>query len=458
MMNKSSFFAAILVWANLFSAVAQQTSLPEKRTATGIPVTVEINPNKKYQKIISIGGNFAQANYTKDARDAVGAFALKNLQATHVRVPIPLKKWEPENDNTSATDFNWVKFEDAGVTHSLFQMLQEMKAEHGVTNITASVWDAPDWMISNPAAREGRFIKPEAYPEVIESIAAFLVKARDTYSISVDYFSFNESDGGYQLKLSVEETIKFIQMAGPRFKELGLQTKFLTGDVHKTDAVIPYVTPILAEESIREYLGPISYHSWWSENLPDQEFVAIRELGDKYDLPVWCTEVGYDAMLWRTPEAHPTWKNAWNLAKIQHRILKYSGASVTHYWTFQNNFPIASKEGEPYPIFYAMKQLSDNLPAGSQIVEANSDNAAVWALAATGPGEHFMVQLLNTTNEPQTVSLKGLPKHQYNIIRTDAQSNMKRVGQGKPRRRQLTLTLPPQSINTLTTGNKMLNN
>ncbi len=40
-------------------------------------------------------------------------------------------------------------------------------------------------------------------------------------------------------------------------------------------------------------------------------------------------------------------------------------ATVSHYRTFQNNFLMAAQEGEPYPIFFAIRQLADHLPPGS---------------------------------------------------------------------------------------------
>ena len=92
-MNKILISTAMLAWASIFSAAAQKSLRSESKAPSARPVTVEIDPQKKYQEIESIGGNYAQANYTKDAQDAVGVFALQHLQATHVRVPIPLKKW-----------------------------------------------------------------------------------------------------------------------------------------------------------------------------------------------------------------------------------------------------------------------------------------------------------------------------------------------------------------------------
>ncbi|WP_147294211.1 hypothetical protein [Pontibacter diazotrophicus] len=66
-MNKAIFLTALLTWAALSAADAQQ--IGQGQSVSPLPVTIELNPQKKYQTMESIGGNFAQANYTKDARD-----------------------------------------------------------------------------------------------------------------------------------------------------------------------------------------------------------------------------------------------------------------------------------------------------------------------------------------------------------------------------------------------------
>lgn len=414
-------------------------------------VTITINPKKVYQTIHDIGGNYCQATYSAHAQDAVGEYTLTHLKPSYVRFPIPLKKWEPENDNADAQNTNNGKFIHSGVMKELFELLREMKTKRGVINFSAAVWDTPDWMVSNPEKREKRTIPPAMYPEVIESITAFLLTARDQYGVSVDYFSFNEADGGYQLYFSPQAIIDFVKLAGPHFEKAGLKTKFLTGDVHRTEALVDYATPMLEEKSIRPYLGPVSYHSWWSDTAPDSVFTNIARLAQQYNLPVWCTEVGYDAFLWKNPEANATWNNAWELAKVMHRVLKYSQASVTHYWTFQNNFPIASPEGKPYPIFYVHKQLADHLPTGSQVIDAFSSDTAVWTIAAKGANNHFMTQIINTSAYPKTVTLQGLPKKEMTLLRTSATENLQEVGQYNLRNKKLILLVPPQSISTLTT-------
>ncbi len=413
--------------------------------------SVKINPRVTYQTITSLSGNYCQALYTPYAQDEVGRFTLTTLKPTHVRFPIPVKKWEPENDNSNPAETRPEAYVMEGVMGDLFNFLREMKTTPGVQNLTASVWDVPEWLVSNPQENQKRRIPRNLYPEFVESVVRFLQVAKGQYGVEIDYFSVNEADGGYQLLFTAPEMIELIRVAGPVFERAGLKTKFLTGDVHKTAAIVPYATPILQETSIRKYLGPISYHSWWSDSVSDKEFRAIAALGKQYGLPVWCAELGYDAFLYKQKEAHQTWSNAWNTAKIYHRVLTLSGATVTQYWTLQNNFPIASADGKPYPAWYVHKQLADNLPAGTQIVEAVSSDDKLWALAARGEGRHFMTQLLNTSTVEKEVTLSGLPKDALQQVLMHDGEKGKEMGSHKPKAGKLTLKLPPQSITLLTT-------
>lgn len=407
---------------------------------------------KRYQTIESIGGNYCQARYSDHAGDQVGEFMLETLDQNNVRFALPLKKWEPENDNEHSNSINLSNFEYSEVMISLFEMLKTMKEDYGVKSFTASVWDGPTWMIANPEKRQQRKIAPEMYAETLESVAAFMLVAREEYGVEIDYFSFNEATGGYQIIFSAEEIINFIKQGGPYFQKFGFKTKFYVADAHSTKTLVDYAKPILATEEIHPYLGPVCYHSWWSDNLPDEAFMEIAELANQYNKPVWCTELGYDAMLYKK-EGNPyaTWENGWRLAKVTHRVLKHSQATVTHYWTYQNNFPLLRDPESPFPAYFAMKQYTDYLPSGSTLVEASSSNDKIWAMAAVRDMNYTMVNLLNTANHPVEVTLDNLPTQNFFWVITDKNGNMKHGEEQKPDTGKFTVTLAPQSINTFTT-------
>ena len=419
--------------------------------ATGIPkANIRIDCNVTFQTMVDIGANYCNASYTKSAVDEVGNFTLDNLKPRYVRVSIPVKHWEPEDRGDMGQIIDWDRFNDSGVINTLFGLLKDMKENRGVVNITASVWDVPNYMVSNPDDANKRVIKSSMYERVARSVAAFMVRARDGYGVSIDYFSFNESNGGYQIYFTPQTCISFIKAAAPIFEAYGLKTKFLVADTYDPSTLVAFATPILEEGSIRKYLGPIAYHSWWSEGKPDSIFSDVAALARKYDLPVWCNELGYDAMLYRSHDPNPyeTWDNAWRLARITYRVLKFSEAVVTQYWTYQHNFPLVSRNLSPYPAYYVTKQLVDSLPAGMQLVEAVSDNEALWTLAAQGSDGRFMIQVMNSLEEPVEIAVDGIPPVRYNGIRTSKSENMTPLGTLEAKQGRLSVELTPKSITT----------
>jgi O-glycosyl hydrolase len=408
---------------------------------------ISLQPQLTFQTIENLSGNYCQANYKDKAEDAVGQFTLNRFKPTNVRFAIPIRQWEPQNDNKSASEVYWPGFKDTGVTESLFRMLKTMKNRHGVKTFTGSIWDLPDWMVANPEEREKRKVKPEMYAEVAESIGTFLRHAKGKYGVEINYISFNEADGGYQIQFSAQEMIAFIKVAVPIIEKIGVSVKFLTGDVHRTDATVPYVSELLADESIRKYLGPISFHSWWSNTLSETAFEKIADLGKQYNLPIWCTEVGYNAFLWKTPEAHPTWLNAWEIAKIYHRVLRYSGAVVTHYWTFQDNFPLVSADTlTTYPIFQYTERLIKHFKPGTVIIDATTNDPDLWVLAGKDPKGKLFMQVLNISDWSKEVEIDNWKAKEATAALSSAAASSFDTQIIKVKSDKFRINLPPRSI------------
>lgn len=412
-------------------------------------VQVNINPAKTYQQIESISGNFCQATYTDNAWDDIGEYLLQKFKPTHIRVPMPLKLWEPENDNQDPNSIQYDKFLNRDVNLTLFNSLKEMKTLYNVKNFTISVWDVPDWMVSNPQEKAQRKIDKEMYPEVIESIAAFMYVAKSDYGIEFDYFSFNEATGGYQVLFSADEIIDFIGMAGPYFATMGFKTKFLVADSHSTIATHDYANKMLERTDLEKYLGPISFHSWWSTNIPDSEFNKIYALGKKFNKPVWCCELGFDAMAYTKQGVFQTWEYAFSLARITLRVLKHSGATVTQYWTYQDNFPLLSKTLDPYPSFYITQMFTEHLPPGTRIIDADSDDQYILALAGKINKNQYSVILMNTSSQQRKIRVNNLAPGTYNIYLSDSNNNYSNIESVSLSDNLLDLTINGNSLITV---------
>jgi O-glycosyl hydrolase len=429
-----------------------------------LSANVTLDPSVVHQTIRGLGGDAARVVWAKPgdeaATDPHGQFALDHLQDTVVRVGIPWKQWEPANDNTDPNSINPAGFKDDARVHSAFQFLQQLKSRG--STIIATAWEAPDWLwtaATNPLGGPSHTIPDSMYAEAAESLTAYLIRARDVYGVTIPYLSFNESNFGIQIFMAADRMARFIEFTGKQFAAAGLPTKWLVGDTFSTESLPEYAKPILDYAPARPYLGPISYHSWWAEGKPDSFYTRIADLAKQYGKEVWSPEVGYDALVGKNQPPFATWDNAIRLAKVYNRVIKLSQANVAMYWEYGmvgggdvNDFPLTDTNLKPYPAYYVLKQLNDNLVPGSKILSISSDDPAVMTLASRDPAKNnTFVQLINTSGAASTVTVKGLPLANYAVRRDSASENDKQVATFQSAGGTYTITLPASSVTVLTT-------
>jgi hypothetical protein len=410
------------------------------------PVSIKVYPEIKEQKIVAMGGNYAQANYTNSAWDAVGEATLEEFRPSHVRLALPLQFREEDYSTYMGEKIN----EQPAVV-SLHETMKRMKEDYGVTNFTVSVWRVPDELVENPERDNKRRIKAGKYEEVIDMIVAFLVKAKEEYGVEADYFSFNESDGGYMTIFSPEETIRFFKMAGERFRKAGLKTKFLWADTAQTKGTVEFATMIAADSTIWKYLGPVCFHSWWSENIPDSEFERIAGFAKAWNREVWCSELGFDAMSWKIKGMNASWDYALRFAKIWHRMMKYAKVEVSQYWTWQNNYSIMSADTETkYPSYFVTKHQVGYFNSGTQVVHSDSSDPDILPLAGITPEGKEVLQVINMKKQPVEIEISGFEGSAIEKVST-VEENLWNEQKTKTQSKNgsLRLMLEPESVNTL---------
>lgn len=418
----------------LVALVAQNTPLGN--------VAVSVRRGDVRQTLRGFGGNFAQPRYgATEPLDATGRYNLANLRVVHARIGIPLNAWTPQRG----------VYKEDGPARAALQQMQEM-ARKGIP-ITGSVWEGPQWMLPGPAEQGGRTLPRERYADCIEAIAQFLVTARDKYNARVEHFSFNEPDYGINFKFSPTEMADFIRQAGPRFRALGLTTKFLVGDTANGANFPGYVRPLLADKTIAPYLGPLAFHSWDVLGAPEARYQEIAVLGRQHNKPVWCTEAGHDAQLWQKPNPWESWENALRTALAYEKTLRLSGTAQIDYWTYQDNYPLApNKAGAPpYPAWFVVRQMEQALAPGAKIAGATSDNEDLRALAAAGPQSgQFSVLLVNPAGAGR-VTVSGLPAGARVFVTrsTAARQNEALAPVRADNAGRLTVSVPPRSVVTL---------
>lgn len=367
-------------------------------------INIQAYPEIHKQKIVSIGGNYCQANYTNNAWDEIGEATLKDLKPAYVRLALPL-----EFRRTAYETYKGAKIVEQSAVISLLETMKRMKTEFGVSNFTISVWRVADELVANPDKESQRRIKPEKYDELIDMLEAFLLTAKNKYGVEADYFSFNESDGGWQIIFSPQETIAFFKKAGERFRKAGLKTKFLWADTAQTLGTVEFATMIAADSTIWKYLGPLCFHSWWSENIPDSEFERIAGFAKAWNKPVWCSELGFDAMAWKIKEMNESWDYAFRFAKISHRMMKYAEVEVSMYWTWQNNYGIMSADTKTkYPSYYITRHFTDFLNSGTQIIHSITSDPEILAICGVSKEGKNVVQIINLKNTIVQIEINGI--------------------------------------------------
>jgi O-glycosyl hydrolase len=404
-------------------------------------IAVAVDFNSLKQTMIGLGGNFCQPRYGfTTPMDTVGNTVLKNLNVTHARIGIPLEKWMPtaggayQNNNQAKASFE------------ALQILAKRKIP-----IVASVWEGPTWMMGGTPEQSGKVLPPTQYTNCIEGIAQYLKKAKDEYGVSVPYFSFNEPDYGVNFLFSSTQMRDFIRQAGARFTALGLTTKFIVGDTANGSTCYDYSLPILQDSTLTSYLGPIGFHCWDAMSASEDSYKKIALLGATYGKPIWCLEAGHDSGLWQQSNPWASWDNALRTAIAYEKTIRFTGASVMDYWTYQDNYPLTTSSGTPYPVFSVMRQMQDVFKPNAKIALTDSQDGDLQAIASRGRGGEFAVLLINSIGSGN-VKLTGLPANATVIISV-SDKNAQRVVVEKrfatDSKGNLTVKAPAQSIITI---------
>lgn len=419
--------------------------------APGTPaaeVVITVDATRSRQAIEDVGGGnfihtFAQVT---QGLDPIGRMNLEGIRPRHVRLRMALEDWEPENDDGDANRARPGAFRDEGFNHGAFLAAREF-ASRG-TELTASIWDVPDWMVSNPGAERERRIPPALWPELAESMAVWLLTARDVYGADVHFVSFNEADIGVNVGLESAEHARLIAEVGSRLVARGLRARWLLGDCANMGGCVGYARPIWEDQRTRPYLGAFAFHSWDSD-AGDSALASLGEFGLSTGLPIRAAEGGWDPFLWQRSEELPAWNTALRLAAVYVRVLKLTGASVLQYWQMLGRDYNLNDGTTGYPAWQILRQMQQQLGPGTVVLETVGDRGLLHSLAARDAGD-VVLYLVNRGAADQPVRVEGLPSGSYRQVRSgaDGVQELSPVGGGG----SVSLVLGPESVTVLTTG------
>jgi O-glycosyl hydrolase len=421
-------------------------SAPTPPPAAEVPIAVDASRPRQTIEDVG-GGNFIHTFAQVTAGlDSIGRVNFEGIRPRHIRLRMALEGWEPQNDDGNPGRAAAGGFQDDGFNRGAFLLAQEAAAR-GI-ELTASVWDVPGWMVSNPGSERNRRISPEMYPELAESMGEWLLTARDAYGAEIAYVSFNEADIGVNVALTSSEHAGLIGDVGARLAARGLRTKWLLGDCANMAGCVSYARPIWESASARPYVGVFAFHTW-DASAPDSALAALSDFGRSTGLPIRATEGGWDAQLWQRPDQFPTWTNALRLASAYLRVLKLTGASTVLYWQMLGRDYMLNDGANGYPAWLLLRRMQQEVKAGSEIVETSGERGLLHSLGARDGGD-FVLYLVNEGTADQPVAVSGLPTGPYRQILSSAAGSdqeLASVAGGAT----VTLTLPKESVTLLTT-------
>jgi O-glycosyl hydrolase len=426
-------------------------------------VAVTVDGNTTYQTIRGWGGNtysWILNGWNGWSDPGVYAIAFNELGTTHLRMVTEFESWEPENDDGDPHHFNWAYFQarfqqtdnNARLVQSDFNMMHQI-ANTLQKKLMVGIWNAPDWMVQDPAKANHRDLPYRQHAEFAESVAAYLLWARDQRGIHVpEIILANEPDGTY-IEYSPAELRDLIKTVGAKFKREGITTKIVAPDLASPYFdPDPWVTTLLDDSVAASYLSAISYHTYYVKGGPDQwnaKFEKIAALAARKKLEVYFTEIGTTP--WNIPNA--TWPWAFDCVQMWHNILTHGNASVGFQWALLGRDCVVNADATRNPIFYALEQFFLHVPVGAVRIAAQSDHPGLLASAFKHAGKNsaqFICINRSATAQPVTVNLQNLDLATLQSYRTSAHENHVRVSDYRTVNHKFQFTQPALSIMTLT--------
>lgn len=437
-MGSLRFTGVAIGLISLFGATAQQAV---------------VNFSKERQSIVYMGINMEGYHTTGGAEVLRHSLSrmMNSLPVNAVRVGLPLKEWEPVNDNDNPEALELGRFGQSLPVRYSFERLKLLDSRH--VDIWLSVWDMADWNVSNPAQETNR--RMVSLPEMAESICAYLVRARDEYGVEVRYVSVNEPSvaaetgyGGYNIGFSAEEQAALIDWSSRLFARHGLKTKWIVAIHNVNPSEVKQAQTIWKDLRLKDKIAAFDFHAYGLNRRAQYDFV--KQWGEwiaTTGLPAYCGELDYDNAFWkREAKDKKEWKSHGMItAKLYALIFNEGYASAAFPW--YANAPSAST-----PYRYVAWHYHSHLLPSYRVVESSVSDSTLSVVAATDR-KSWVVLLQNDSPRHQTVCVKGLPDGLADVIA----SYTKNYGIRKPAVRvdNGVLRLPMEPYSLYSIGNHL---
>ncbi|GAA3400363.1 hypothetical protein GCM10020370_04360 [Paenibacillus hodogayensis] len=414
--------------SNKFDSIARLLEI-EVYEEVPMQVTIGVNDAVYHQTIDGWGGNIytRQMKRFEEADPEYMNKMLTELTTTHVRNVSIWHKLEEQNDNSDPHDFQWSQFAagDTGEVHEEFLGLQELM-QRGI-KLHFSPWRFPDWIAGKPAGYNWNGAQMELPigmdDEFVESLAGYLLYARDQYGIIFDYISIVNEPlyGGVYIKgITPERYVSLTQKLKTKLEAHQYDAEYVGGETNTATLNAAEWTDTVFQNDTNGILNVLSYHSY------DRTLEGLKAYNN--------TSVSYQAKLVvgeAEAQTHGqlsdknTWLRAMKNALAYYDLLEYGNVSLIYYFCYS-----ATDTGGLtaynhwlktwYPVYDMLKHFHNGIPAGSVRIAADSVSD-VLTLAFKKPDGKLEIVLINTSEETDHVVQLMAGTRTFNLITSDDQ-------------------------------------
>jgi glucosylceramidase len=422
-------------------------------------LTILINPEERFQKILGFGGSFTEASAsllnklsTKNKKQILDAYfseagANYSLTRTHIA-----------SCDFSLKNYTYAKIEhDTALTHftieddksDLIPMILAAKhiSKTGF-NIIASPWTAPPWMKDNNSYVGGKLLPRynDAYARYFTKyLSAYKEEGIDIWGITVVNEPHGNGNNWESMLFSPKEMTDFVQNhLGPTLANNGWGNLRVLGYDQNRAGLKEWVDEMYRDEKSSAYFAGTAIHWYestydyfsealdYTHNKAPNKFIIETESCIDSEVPKWRDDKWY-------------WKNeatdwGWDWASEKEKYLHPKYAPVNRYatdiigclnhhvngWVDWNmvlnkqggpnwfkNWCIApiivdNEKDEVYytPLYYVMAHFSKFMRPDAIRISCEINHQKVIATAVQNPDGNIVVALFNPTNEPYNISIQ----------------------------------------------------
>ena len=429
--------------------------------------TIQLLPEKTYQKITGIGGSFTESSasllnrLSKENKDKVieAYFGETGARYSLTRTHIASCDFSLTN-YTYAPDAGDIALENFSVDQDLNDLIPMIKDAMKVSTegfkIIASPWTSPPWMKDNKAYVGGKLL-----PEYYESFALYFSKYIEAYKTEgIDIWGVtpvNEPHGNgnnwESMHFSPQEETDFVQnYLGPKLESTGQGDVNILGYDQNRTGLKEWVDEMFRDEASSTYFDGTAIH-WYESTydyFPEDLQYAHKKSPTKYlietegcvdsEIPKWrddkwywskeATDWGWDWASDKDKHLHPKYApvnryardiigclNNWVDGWIDWNMVldKQGGPNWFKNWCVAPVI-VDSEKDEVYftPIFYTMVHFSRYIRPNARVIGITKTDDTLMVTAVKNPDQSIAVVLFNEGIEAKIFAL-NIEGHSINI-------------------------------------------